>query len=39
MAMARSKGPGRAVAVVAREIVGMVEAMAKDGMWHSGVRT
>jgi DNA-binding transcriptional LysR family regulator len=38
MAMARSKGPGRAVAVVAREIVGMVEAMAKDGMWHSGVR-
>jgi DNA-binding transcriptional LysR family regulator len=36
MATARSKGPGRAVAAVARDIVDMVGAMAKDGMWHAG---
>jgi len=36
MALARSKGPARAVSTVAAEIVGIVEAAARSGMWHSG---
>jgi LysR family nitrogen assimilation transcriptional regulator len=33
MAMARTKGPGRAVAAVAAEIVAIVEDSARRGMW------
>lgn len=36
MATARTKGPGRAVAAVAREIVDLVDEMAGDGLWRSG---
>ena len=36
MALARTKGPGRAVAAVAAEIVGIVEESARSGMWRSG---
>jgi len=36
MAMARSKGPARAVSTVAAEIVGIVEEAARSGMWHLG---
>ncbi|RCW70542.1 LysR substrate-binding domain-containing protein [Pseudorhodoferax soli] len=36
MALARSKGPSRAVAAVAAEIVQIVEDSARSGMWRSG---
>lgn len=36
MALARSKGPSRAVAAVASEIVQIVEDSARSGMWRSG---
>ena len=36
MAMARSKGPAKAVSVVAAEIVSIVEDGARSGMWRSG---
>lgn len=36
MAMARSKGPARAVSAVAAEIVSIVEDAARSGMWHLG---
>ncbi|MEJ8848520.1 LysR substrate-binding domain-containing protein [Variovorax rhizosphaerae] len=36
MALARTKGPGRAVSAVASEIVSIVEDSARSGMWHSG---
>ncbi|KQP15102.1 LysR family transcriptional regulator [Pseudorhodoferax sp. Leaf267] len=39
MAMARSKGPSRAVAAVAAEIVQIVEDSARSGMWRSGAAT
>jgi LysR family nitrogen assimilation transcriptional regulator len=35
MAMARTKGPGRAVAAVAAEIVAIVEDNARRGMWRA----
>lgn len=35
MAMARSKGPAKAVTAVAAEIVSIVEASARSGMWRS----
>jgi DNA-binding transcriptional LysR family regulator len=35
MAMARSKGPARAVSAVAAEIVSIVDDSARSGMWHS----
>jgi hypothetical protein len=36
MALARTKGPARAVSAVAAEIVSVVEDSARSGMWHSG---
>jgi len=36
MALARTKGPGRAVLVVAAEIKSIVEEAARSGMWHAG---
>jgi DNA-binding transcriptional LysR family regulator len=36
MAMARSKGPAKAVTAVAAAIVSIVEASARSGMWKSG---
>ena len=36
MALARTKGPTRAVSAVATEIVGIVEESARRGMWRSG---
>jgi LysR family nitrogen assimilation transcriptional regulator len=36
MTMARSKGPAKAVSVVASEIVSIVEDGARSGMWRSG---
>jgi len=36
MALARTKGPGRAVSAVATEIVSIVEDSARSGMWRSG---
>lgn len=36
MALARTKGPARAVSAVAAEIVGIVEDSARSGMWRSG---
>jgi DNA-binding transcriptional LysR family regulator len=36
MALARTKGPARAVSAVAAEIRAIVEDSAKSGMWHSG---
>jgi DNA-binding transcriptional LysR family regulator len=36
MAMAKSKGPARAVMAVAAEIVAIVGEMAASGMWRSG---
>jgi LysR family nitrogen assimilation transcriptional regulator len=36
MAMARTKGPARAVSAVAAEIVAIVEQAARSGMWHLG---
>jgi LysR family transcriptional regulator, nitrogen assimilation regulatory protein len=36
MALARTKGPGRAVCAVADEIVSIVEQGAQSGMWHLG---
>lgn len=38
MAMAKSKGPARAVSVVAAEIMDIVADMARKGMWHAGSR-
>jgi DNA-binding transcriptional LysR family regulator len=38
MALARSKGPGRAVSAVAAEIVTIVEENAQSGMWRSAAR-
>jgi LysR family nitrogen assimilation transcriptional regulator len=39
MAFAKSKGPPRAVSLVARQIVSIVEAMAHDGMWRQEAST
>ena len=39
MAMAKSKGPARAVMAVAAEIVTIVGEMAGHGMWHQGTPT
>ncbi|MES2533811.1 MAG: LysR family transcriptional regulator [Pseudomonadota bacterium] len=39
MALARTKGPARAVSAVAAEIVGIVEDSARSGMWRSGAPT
>jgi DNA-binding transcriptional LysR family regulator len=36
MALARTKGPARAVSAVASEIISIVEDSARSGMWHSG---
>ena len=36
MALARSKGPARAVSAVSIQIMRIVEAMARDGLWHAG---
>ena len=36
MAMAKSKGPARAVSAVAAKIVDIVAEMAQKGMWRSG---
>ncbi|MDZ5456839.1 LysR family transcriptional regulator [Azohydromonas lata] len=36
MAMAKSKGPPRAVSAVASRIIDIVADMAQKGMWHSG---
>jgi DNA-binding transcriptional LysR family regulator len=36
MAMAKSKGPARAVSAVAAQIVQLVEEMGRRGMWHAG---
>lgn len=38
MALARSKGPGRAVSAVAAEIVTIVEENAQSGMWRSAAK-
>lgn len=35
MAMARTKAPGKAVQLVGSAIVGLVEDMARHGLWHS----
>jgi LysR family nitrogen assimilation transcriptional regulator len=37
MAVARSKGPARAVSAVASQIVEIVADMARKGMWHSDI--
>jgi DNA-binding transcriptional LysR family regulator len=39
MALAKSKGPSRAVSVVAAQIMDIVADMARKGMWHAGSRT
>ena len=36
MAIAKSKGPAKAVSAVAAQIVQIVDDMAKRGMWHTG---
>lgn len=39
MALARTKGPSRAVSTVAAEIVAIVEDAARSGMWHAAAQT
>ncbi|HEU0204975.1 MAG TPA: LysR substrate-binding domain-containing protein [Burkholderiaceae bacterium] len=36
MAMAKAKGPGKAVSAVAAQIVQMMDEMAQSGMWRPG---
>jgi len=37
MALARTKGPGRAVSAVAAEMVAIVEDSARTGMWNAAL--